>query len=82
MEIIHAAIVPKDTMEVDIQAVQVLFSCIKNCAELIFFTDINECLGQPCDTLTNCTNLPGSFNCTPCPTGYTGNGIDGCRRTT
>lgn len=36
--------------------------------------DVNECESRnPCHT--NCTNLPGSFICGPCPLGYEGNGI-------
>ncbi|XP_053955149.1 cubilin homolog [Anastrepha ludens] len=37
--------------------------------------DINECdeATKPCHS--ECINLPGSFKCNPCPTGYTGNGI-------
>jgi hypothetical protein len=31
--------------------------------------DVNECQGNPapCDSLTDCENIPGSFECTPCP---------------
>ncbi|KAL5273336.1 hypothetical protein ACFFRR_000221 [Megaselia abdita] len=35
--------------------------------------DIDECeTSNPCHT--NCTNLPGSFTCGPCPRGYEGSG--------
>jgi hypothetical protein len=31
-----------------------------------------------CDSLTACTNLPGSRACGPCPAGYLGDGTSGC----
>ena len=34
----------------------------------------NECKRNPCSSLANCTNTPGSYYCGPCPKGYTGNG--------
>ncbi|MET0387285.1 MAG: hypothetical protein ABW321_15055 [Polyangiales bacterium] len=44
--------------------------------------DIDECdIGSDsCDERTNCLNLPGSFECSDCPTGFSGNGkdADGC----
>ncbi|XP_017464514.1 PREDICTED: cubilin homolog [Rhagoletis zephyria] len=43
--------------------------------EAVCNIDVNECndTTNPCHS--ECTNLPGSFKCNPCPTGYTGNGI-------
>ena len=44
------------------------------------FTDINECEDNPsvCDDMANCTNSPGSFECT-CIHGFTGSGLpDNC----
>ncbi|MEM6732209.1 MAG: calcium-binding EGF-like domain-containing protein, partial [Myxococcota bacterium] len=43
-------------------------------------TDINECESNNgnCDALTTCTNTVGSRVCGDCPSGYTGNGVDGC----
>ncbi|XP_067648024.1 cubilin homolog [Eurosta solidaginis] len=37
--------------------------------------DVNECdeATNPCHG--ECINLPGSFECSPCPSGYTGNGV-------
>ncbi len=42
--------------------------------------DINECTGlnHACDSLTTCTNTPGSFVCGPCPQGYRGTGAMSC----
>jgi syndecan 4 len=47
---------------------------IQNC------TDINECSTNNggCDSKTNCTNKPGTFECGPCPFKYTGTGLTGC----
>jgi hypothetical protein len=42
-------------------------------------TDVNECDDDPCDLLTSCTNAPGSFSCSACPRGYTGDGRSGCQ---
>ena len=64
-----------------------LFSCVK-CLGLyticevggsycfLFFTlDLDECKDKThqCDVKANCTNIPGSYNCT-CRPGYRGNG--------
>ena len=40
-----------------------------------FILDLDECKGKThkCDVNANCTNIPGSYNCT-CRPGYTGNG--------
>ena len=38
------------------------------------FIDIDECLADPCDKNSACTNSDGSFTCT-CNTGYNGDGI-------
>src|SRR5690242_10499049 len=35
-------------------------------------------LGGGCDSLTTCTNLPGSFTCSLCPPGYRGDATRGC----
>jgi len=43
--------------------------------------DTDECAGAPCDPLTSCTdiNAPGTgYNCSACPSGYSGTGKDGC----
>ena len=40
--------------------------------------DIDECASEVCDSLTVCTNTPGSFSCGDCPAGYTGTGASGC----
>jgi hypothetical protein len=39
------------------------------------FSDINECLTNPCHTDATCQNIPGSFTCT-CNVGYSGNGFN------
>ena len=40
-----------------------------------FIVDLDECKDKihQCDVNANCTNIPGSYNCT-CRPGYTGNG--------
>jgi len=38
------------------------------------FIDIDECLADPCDKNSACTNSDGSFTCT-CNTGYNGDGF-------
>ena len=42
---------------------------------LFFFLDLDKCKDKThqCDVNANCTNIPGSYNCT-CRPGYTGNG--------
>jgi hypothetical protein len=42
--------------------------------------DIDECAGltRVCDPLSTCANLPGSFACGACPTGYRGTGATSC----
>ena len=42
---------------------------------LFFFLDLDECKDKThqCDVNANCTNIPGSYNCT-CRPGYSGNG--------
>lgn len=42
--------------------------------------DVNECatLNGKCDALTKCKNTPGSRTCGACPSGYTGDGVEGC----
>jgi hypothetical protein len=42
--------------------------------------DIDECAGlnHACDSLTTCTNTPGSFSCGACPQGYRGTGATSC----
>ena len=39
----------------------------------MFFSDINECAGSPCDANAQCQNSGGTFQCT-CNTGYSGSG--------
>jgi len=40
---------------------------------------VDECTTiHPCDPLTTCTDLPGSYNCSNCPNGYSGSGAVGC----
>jgi hypothetical protein len=39
---------------------------------------VNECDNDPCDPLTMCGNSRGSFTCSICPSGYTGDGRTGC----
>ena len=41
---------------------------------LYFYSDINECLTNPCHSAASCTNTEGSYKCA-CNTGYTGNGL-------
>ena len=40
----------------------------------ILFSDINECLLNPCDANADCTNTIGSFTC-KCNAGFNGDGI-------
>ena len=37
------------------------------------FSDIDECISNPCDTNATCKNNNGSYTCT-CNYGFTGNG--------
>ena len=37
----------------------------------VFFTDINECVKNPCKNGAECVNLPGTYRC-DCESGYTG----------
>lgn len=43
----------------------------------LFLADINECDTGGCDPRTNCTNLPGSYSCSSCPSGYYGSTFNG-----
>lgn len=38
--------------------------------------DVNECLNNTNPCHGKCTNLPGSFECGPCPLGYAGDGVN------
>ncbi|VDK54591.1 unnamed protein product [Anisakis simplex] len=38
--------------------------------------DIDECESNPCYPGATCVNLPGSFKCSGCPAGMTGNGVN------
>jgi hypothetical protein len=43
--------------------------------------DINACADDPCDALTDCTDLAApstGFSCSTCPPGYSGSGEHGC----
>lgn len=41
-------------------------------------TDFDECVAQPCKSKNqNCTNIPGSYVCTNCITGYIDIGNNG-----
>ena len=40
----------------------------------ILFSDINECLLNPCDANADCTNTIGSFTC-KCNAGFEGDGL-------
>ena len=40
---------------------------------LFLFSDIIECPGS-CNTMSDCQNMPGSFQC-ECRSGYTGSGL-------
>ncbi len=40
--------------------------------------DVNECDNGVCDPNSNCTNTIGSYNCSSCGSGYTGDGETGC----
>ena len=43
----------------------------------MFFSDIDECVvnNGNCSEFANCTNFPGSYNCT-CMAGFTGDGFN------
>ena len=47
------------------------FFCNHN---LLYLTDIDECLSSPCDPNAVCQNTIGSFTCT-CNAGFTGDGL-------
>ena len=40
---------------------------------MLNFSDIDECISNPCDTNANCENVNGSYNC-KCKGGFTGDG--------
>ena len=40
---------------------------------MLNFSDIDECISNPCDTNANCENGIGSYNC-KCKGGFTGDG--------
>ena len=41
----------------------------------LYFTDIDECLSDPCHINANCSDNPGSYDC-QCNVGYSGNGFN------
>ena len=41
----------------------------------LYFTDIDECLSDPCHINANCTDNEGSYDC-QCNVGYSGNGFN------
>lgn len=41
-------------------------------------SDVNECEEDPCDPLTECSNMYGGYACGPCPIGFKGHGSTGC----
>ena len=41
---------------------------------IVFLSDIDECLTNPCSPNGACTNTKGSFSC-QCNAGYSGNGF-------
>ena len=43
-------------------------------------SDVDECATNNggCDALTTCTNTAGSRTCSACPSGYNGDGVNGC----
>ena len=45
--------------------------------EVYYTIDINECdaVYGLCDVDANCTNMPGSYECTTCRDGFTGDGL-------
>jgi hypothetical protein len=47
------------------------FLCLCSC--LICFSDVNECLRNPCHYNASCTDNEGSFNC-QCKVGFSGDG--------
>lgn len=56
-------------------------SCISGyLGDGITCVDVNECdtNNGGCDALTTCTNTPGTRICGACPSGYAGNGDEGC----
>ena len=44
------------------------------CNLLLYLSDIDECLSDPCHSNATCNNTIGSFTCT-CVNGYSGDGI-------
>ena len=40
---------------------------------MLKFSDIDECISNPCDTNANCENVIGSYNC-KCKGGFTAEG--------
>jgi hypothetical protein len=41
----------------------------------LYFTDIDECLSDPCHVNANCSDNEGSYDC-QCNVGYSGNGFN------
>ena len=57
----------------------ILFLFIFVCLEYLFlildfFSDIDECLSNPCDANADCSNTAGSFTC-KCNAGFEGDGL-------
>ena len=78
-EIIFAGLAHLATMALEILRASVCSNMMSpHMSSINYAADFNECEHEACDPLTLCTNLNGSYLCSPCPVGYDGTGYTHC----